>query len=133
MADVNYAYALSALVGVCAILGGFLAFRSGRAANLTNIQQQTITALQMQINSLKDKIGELEKENILQRDTMDKITSALKQKGLIVTIDGDMVVISSKGGAEISATRARQIINPELPAAKRHAPKNAPNSSKTSS
>jgi hypothetical protein len=102
----NYVYPVIGLGGLLAVF--VMAFRNGRNTNLTTIQEQTITALQTQINSLKDKISELEKENTLQGHLIDLITSALKKKGMIVTIDGDMITISGKDGSSSTIVRQAQ-------------------------
>lgn len=97
MEYLNYVYPAIGLGGLISVF--FMAFRNGRNTNLTTIQEQTITALQTQINTMKDKISELEKENALQGHLIELITSALKKKGMIVTIDGDMITISGKDGS----------------------------------
>ena len=103
---------LGTLLAIAGIFGIYSAFKNGRNTNLANIQQQAITALQTQISSLKDKITELEKENALQGHLIELITSALKKKGMIVTIDGDMITISGKDGSSTvvkqQATKPKQ-------------------------
>lgn len=106
MEYLNYIYPVVALGTLIAIF--FMSFKGGRNANLSTIQEKTIVALQTQINILKDKIGELEKENALQGHLIELITSALKKKGMIVTIDGDMITISGKDGISTTAMIARQ-------------------------
>lgn len=83
---------------VCLTVGGFFAFRNGRQTQLGKFQKDTIDALQDRLNVLENKTNDLEKENVVQRHIIETITSALKQRGLVVTIDGDMVSISDKSG-----------------------------------
>lgn len=100
----NYIYPV---LGVGTLVAVFLmSFKNGRNTSLAEVQEKTITALQTQINTMKDKISDLEKENTLQGHLIELITSALKKKGMIVTIDGDMITISGKDGN--STTIARQ-------------------------
>lgn len=83
---------------------GLLAYRSGISRSEASSQDNTIRALQAQINSLKDRLTEVEKENHRHTQTIDLIKKALGQRGLIVTIDGDLVtIIDSKAGSTSSA------------------------------
>jgi len=103
----DYLNYISAALGAGTLVAVFLmSFRNGKNNNLSEVQKETIAALQTQINTMKDKISDLEKENTLQGHLIDLITSALKKKGMIVTIDGDMITISGKDG--ISTTIAKQ-------------------------
>lgn len=79
-------------------IGGFMAFRNGRRAELTKFQKETIEALQQRIENLEGKIGDVEKENIVQRHVIETITEALKQRGMIITISGDLVSIEDSRG-----------------------------------
>lgn len=89
-----------------AIIGmiGIVAYRSGISKSQASAQDNTIRALQAQINALKDRITEIERENHKHTQTIDLIKKALGQRGLIVTIDGDLVtIIDSKAGSSSSA------------------------------
>jgi hypothetical protein len=91
----NLIYAFAAFLGICGLIGGFLSFRNGRQTQLTKFQEATNTALKQRIEALEGKINDFEKENAIQRHIISTITSALKQRGMIVTIDGDMVSIEN--------------------------------------
>ena len=92
-----------ASVAIIAIIG-LLAYRSGISKTQASAQDNTIRALQGEINVLKDRITEIEKENHRHTQTIDLIKKALGQRGLIVTIDGDLVtIIDSKAGSTSSA------------------------------
>lgn len=96
----------AALLGIFGFIGGLFAFRNGRQTQLSKFQESTNTALKQRIEALEGKISDLEKENAVQRHIIGTITSALKQRGMIVTIDGDMVTISDK----TSSTHRRRTI-----------------------
>jgi len=89
-------------VAIIAVIG-LLAYRSGISKNQATSQDNTIRALQAQINTLKDRITEVEKENHKHTQTISLIKSALSQRGMIITIDGDLVTISDTKGSSQSA------------------------------
>ena len=90
-------------VAIIAVIG-LLAYRSGISRTQATSQDNTIRALQGEINVLKDRISEVERENHRHTQTIELIKKALGQRGLIVTIDGDLVtIIDSKAGSTSSA------------------------------
>lgn len=101
---------INTILVVCLTVGGFFAFRNGRQAQLTRFQDATNKALKQRIEALEGKITDFEKENVIQRHIIDTITSALAQRGLIITINGDMVTISDKSG--LSTTHRKQRSTP---------------------
>lgn len=88
-------------VALIAVIG-LLAYRSGITQNQGTAQDNTIRALQGEINVLKDRIAEIEKENHSHTQTINLIKKALGQRGLIVTIDGGLVTIidNNKGSSQ---------------------------------
>ena len=89
-------------VAIIAVIG-LLAYRSGISRTQATSQDNTIRALQGEINVLKDRISEVEKENHRHTQTIGLIKSALSQRGMIITIDGDLVTISDTKGSSQSA------------------------------
>lgn len=88
------------VIMLATIVGGIVAYRATMhrtkreiEKNATEVQERVISALQAEINSLKDKIAELERENTLHKQTLGLIKSALRRRGLSITIDGDLVTI----------------------------------------
>lgn len=90
-------------------IGGLYAFARTRKNDTVNIQAETITALSQQVQAIKDKLDDLEKENTRLRQVIDTIQSALRQKGILVTIDGDMVIIEQKEHKISAIKRPRQL------------------------
>ena len=64
-----------------------------------------INALESEINALKDRLGELEKENARLTHVIATIRSALKRRGLIVSVDGELVSIRDRAGKLTQTTR----------------------------
>lgn len=81
-----------------ATIGGFFGFRNARRATLVTLQRETIEALQQQIDALKDKQADLEKENAHLHYLIETIQAALTQSGSVVTITGDLVTIRDANG-----------------------------------
>jgi hypothetical protein len=81
---------------ICIIVGGFFAVRNGRQTQLAKFQKDTIDAQNDRIKILEDKIADLEKQNTKQQYIIDTITSGLKQRGLVISVDGEMYPIADK-------------------------------------
>ncbi len=87
-------------------LGGVMAFRYSIAKTSSEIQERVIRALQSEIQTLQERIMAVEKENARLLQIVGIIKSALKRRGLIVTIDGALVSIhDEKTGDTTQATR----------------------------
>jgi hypothetical protein len=83
---------------VCSAVGGFFALRHARKVAIIEIQKDTIEALQAQIDTLKDRQEGLECKNSHLEHIISTITDALKARGIIVTVDGDLVTITDADG-----------------------------------
>jgi hypothetical protein len=99
---------LDTVLAVGLMIGGIFAIRTGRRNALATIQEQTITALQSQVNALTMRIVELEKERAHQDVVVGLITGALKRRGIAVTVDGDMVTLKSRDGSESTVRQPRK-------------------------
>ena len=104
---------LSLVLTVCMIVGGFFAFRNGRQTQLAKFQKDTNDALEQRIKAMEGKNSDLEKEVIIQRHLIETITQALEQRGLIITINGDMITIEDKTTGHRSNHRKR--LTPHTP------------------
>ena len=110
---------INLILNIAGIVGGAVGaisvFFTARKKGIAEIQNSTITAMQQQIEAQKGRIetletkqGELEKENYGLRTTIETILkenyslrtkietilAALLKRGIHVTIDNEMVVIS---------------------------------------
>jgi YD repeat-containing protein len=97
-------------------VGGLAAFRHGFARTANEVQERVINALESEINALKDRLGELEKENARLTQVIATIRMAMRRRGLLVTIDGELVSIRDRAGKFTQATRIQssQLTEEEL-------------------
>ena len=89
----------SILLTICGILGGIVAFRNGFTRTANEIQERVINALESELAQLRQRLDDLKDENTRLKHTIATICSALKSRGLAVTIDGDMVSIRDSSGS----------------------------------
>lgn len=94
---------LNILFLVAAMIGGYMALRSGKHQKAGEIQGQVIDALKAELETLQRRMDTLERENTRLTQTINLIKSALSQRGMIVTINGDLVTISDERGSSQSA------------------------------
>jgi len=97
---------LQSILLLATLAGGVLVFRSTRRSSIMQIQNDTITALQQQIDALKDRQEALEKENEHLKYLSETTVAALKQKGIVITVEGEMVTIEDALGGRSSIRRA---------------------------
>jgi hypothetical protein len=86
-------------------IGGLAAFRHGFARTANEVQERVINVLESEINALKDRLSELEKENARLTQIIATIRMAMKRRGLFVTVDGELVSIRDRAGKFTQATR----------------------------
>jgi hypothetical protein len=86
---------LLTLLGILAY--GWYITRSakGKAEKIaSDAKNDAIEAMQKHLDVLKERIKDTEDENIKMMHTVETIVSALKSRGIYITIDGDMIHIS---------------------------------------
>lgn len=116
--NLNLIQSLSALAGlivagtgfIVAIVGAFYLIKSGVGKTVTKANQDAITALQATITAmqadasiLRGKIEDMAKDNTRLSQTIDTICAALKIKGMVITIQGEIVNIEDKNGKSTTA------------------------------
>lgn len=84
---------LLGIFGISGIIGAFFTIRNVRRATIVTIQDQTIQAMQQQINALKAGQEALQKDNSHLQYVIETISAALKQKGILITVEGEMVTV----------------------------------------
>ncbi len=82
------------LVGPLVLVGGYIALRSGKTRTSGQLQSQAIEALQAEVTSLNRRMQDLEKENTHLQHLLSLIKTALGKRGLLISIDGDLLTIS---------------------------------------
>lgn len=87
------------------IIGAFYVVRSGVGKTTSDAQQSAISALQTELTTLRGRVADTEKENIRLEQTIQTICSALKLRGMIITIQGEMINIQDKATGGSTTTR----------------------------
>lgn len=90
-------------------IGGWSAFRHGFARTANEVQERVINALESEINAFKNRLDELEKENARLVQVISTIRTALRKRGLYVTIDSELVSIRDRSGKLTQATRIHEV------------------------
>jgi hypothetical protein len=93
-------------------VGGFFALRHGSAKQAAEVEDRVIKALQVEIESLRRKVDDLEKDNSRLSQALDTIRRGLRQRGLKITIEGDMVTFEDASSGKSNIIR----IQDKLPA-----------------
>ena len=88
-------------------IGGVAAFRHGFTRTANEVQERVINALESEINALKDRLSELEKENARLTQVIATIRTAMRRRGLLVTVEGELVSIRDKSGRFSQDTRIK--------------------------
>ncbi len=89
---------LNLLVTLGVIAGTITAYLHGFARTEEQIQERVIKALQSELDTLKDRLTALEEENTRLNHVITTIRTALKRRGLFITIDREMVSIRDPRG-----------------------------------
>lgn len=87
---------------ILAILGGVAAFRSKFGEQSSTILTQTITALQVRVETLEGQAKDDAKEIARLRQLINTMRHALKRRGLHIEIEGEMVTIIDVDGQRTS-------------------------------
>jgi hypothetical protein len=94
-------------ISIVLAIGGVAAFRYGFTRTANEVQERVIHALESEIGTLKDRLSELEKENARLTLIIATIRTAMRRRGLFVTIEGELVSIRDKAGRFSQETRIR--------------------------
>lgn len=90
---------IGTIFNICAIIGGatagFSIFQRARVTGTIALLQQQVSALESRSTLQEKKLADLEADNTRLQQIIDTIRAALKTRGILVTIDGDLVTISS--------------------------------------
>ncbi len=84
---------LQSVLLVAALVGGTFVVRNTRKNGIVQIQSDTITAMQQQIDALKEQNLQQQKELDHQEFELTAMREALKEEGIYITIDGERVTI----------------------------------------
>lgn len=96
---VNFSNQILAIVQTVLILagivGGVFVFKNSQKAGIVKIQSDTIEAMQRQIDALKEQNKEQQKKLDHQEFELQAMREALKDEGILITIDGERVTIKN--------------------------------------
>lgn len=97
------------------IVASFVAIISARSISRVKIGEEANKAQQRLLNTMKDEIASLRrkvddtaKDNSRLHHTIQTIVAALKKRGIMVTIDGDMVNIADGNGKASTTVRIQE-------------------------
>lgn len=93
---------------VIAIVGSYYIVRSGVGKTTASAQQDAIVALQAQVSALKDDVADLTKENARLEQVVQTICSALKTRGMIITVQGELISIEEVKTGKTTVTRIHE-------------------------
>lgn len=97
---------IQSILLLATLIGGAFVFRGNRKTAIVRIQNDTITALQQQLDALKAGQEALEKENSRMEYIIETITMALEQKGIFISINGEMITLEDAKGQSSSIRRS---------------------------
>ena len=89
---------LNIVLTVLLAVGGFLAFRKGYSKETEDAMERLNKTLDGEIQVLRRRVDDLERERATQDRVIATIRYALKQYGLRVTIAGDFVTLNDTSG-----------------------------------
>lgn len=82
--------------------------KNGVRKTTSDAQQEAIIALQAQVSALRDNVSDLTKENARLEMTVQTICSALKTKGMLITVQGELVTIEDTRNGRSTVTRIHE-------------------------
>src|SRR5581483_695211 len=86
----------------------FFAVKNGVMQSANQAQGSAISALRTEVETLRERVEDAEKENSRLEQIIDTICVALKKRGLVISIQGEMVSIEDKRGGS-TTTRIRPV------------------------
>ncbi|MBE3560104.1 MAG: hypothetical protein IMW89_12890 [Ktedonobacteraceae bacterium] len=98
---------VSLILTLSGLLGGFWAFKQSVARTANEVQERVINAMEHEIDVLHQRITDLENENRRLDQIICTLCEALKRRGIIVTIEGNIVTVSD--GHETQSVRIQEL------------------------
>lgn len=101
---------ISTVLAICLTIGGMFAIRQGYSKQVGEIQDKVISAQKAQITTLEGRVEACEKEVDHLHGIIETISEALRQRGIVISISGEMVTIEDAGGGKRTSLRRRRQI-----------------------
>jgi cell division protein FtsB len=118
----QFATFFNVIFALATTVGAFLAFRHARSNANTQLQNDTIHILQAQIGALKDEMERMKQEmermkedNTHQKTIIETIQAALRQQGIHITINGEMITITDETPPEHRSVTGHRITTVRVP------------------
>jgi hypothetical protein len=92
----------SVVLTIASAIGGFYAFKNGLSRTANEVQERVINALHEEISMLRGRLEDLEKENKKLDLLITTLCQALKRRGLIVTIEGNVVTVTDGHNSQVA-------------------------------
>lgn len=100
------------------MVGAFFAGRRGRNKEINDANIQLNETLEKEMNALRRRIADLERDHNRQYDVLDTIRYALASENLKIVINGDFVSLIKPGAPnKITRIKSRRSPTHPLPAA----------------
>lgn len=88
----------SVLLSLCTVVGGLIALKKDRSKEAQAIEARVIAAQEKELKILRQKIEDLERDRNVQDRVISTIRHLLKEYGLHIVIDGDVVSVKDQSG-----------------------------------
>jgi len=88
--------------------GGAIAFKAGFSKAASEVQERVINALETENESQRERIKDLEQRYERLDQIIGTMCEALKKRGLIISVDGNIVNISD--GSHTQSVRIKGVI-----------------------
>lgn len=109
----SIAPSITTILVLAGMIGGIFVFRNAKKTGIILIQDQTIVALNQRIDAQQEQINLLQKKNDQLEYVIDTISMSLKKKGILISVDGEMVTMTDAKG--VSNVTRRPTRNTPLP------------------
>lgn len=90
-----------------ALVVAVIAVKNGTMKSANEAQGSAIDAMKEEMDILRTRVTESEKKNIRLEHTIDTICEALKMRGLVISIQGEIINIHDKSSGNSTTTRIR--------------------------
>ncbi len=97
---------LSAALGLFLTIFALFALPRIAARQLSDIQTKVIEAQKSQLDTMEERVAQLEKEDERNKRVLATIRYALKQRGLFIRVNGDYITLVDRGKERIVQLRA---------------------------
>lgn len=100
MNTINILTIINLVVALGTIVGGYVAFRLSANRQAAEIQERVIKALEVQLEAMRIKIEQLERENERLSQVITTIKAAMRKRGFIISVDGEIVYVQNGGSLQ---------------------------------